>query len=87
MNDAEKRKIYDKFGEEGLKQNNGGGFHDPFDVFRNFGGQQGGQQARRGQNKLAEVEVTLESIYKGDTVTVSNSTASWSRPAYFQGTD
>jgi DnaJ-class molecular chaperone len=32
--DDEKRKIYDRYGEEGLK-NGGqtGGFHDPFDIF------------------------------------------------------
>lgn len=64
--------MYDKFGEEGLKQQGGFGQGDPFDVFRNaFGGQQFGQQARKGQNKMTEVEVTLESIYQGDSITVS----------------
>jgi DnaJ-related protein SCJ1 len=40
--DDEKRSIYDRYGEEGLKQNNGGGggggFHDPFDIFSHFFG-------------------------------------------------
>ncbi|KAK4703615.1 hypothetical protein P7C70_g2601, partial [Phenoliferia sp. Uapishka_3] len=73
LSDAEKRKTYDRYGEEGLKQQGGGGFHDPFDVFRNafggggFGG--GQQQQRRGQNMVAEFEVELEAIYKGDTMT------------------
>lgn len=62
------------YGEEGLKQQqgNGGGFHDPFDVFRNAFGFGGGgqQQQRRGQNMMAEIEVDLGAIYKGDTTTV-----------------
>ncbi|ORY72570.1 hypothetical protein BCR35DRAFT_282007 [Leucosporidium creatinivorum] len=71
LSDPESRKIYDRFGEEGLKQQQGqgGGFHDPFDVFRNAFG--GGNQQRRGQNMIAEMEVDLESIYKGDTMTFS----------------
>lgn len=41
--DDEKRSIYDRYGEEGLKQNNGqgggaGGFHDAFDIFSHFFG-------------------------------------------------
>lgn len=49
--DDEKRSIYDRYGEEGLKQNNGGGhghggFGDPFDIFSHFFG--GG----RGHSKL-----------------------------------
>lgn len=44
--DDEKRSIYDRYGEEGLKQNNGGGgggFHDPFDIFSHFFGGGHGQ--------------------------------------------
>ena len=34
LSDDEKRKIYDQYGEEGLKQNGqGGGFRDPNDLF------------------------------------------------------
>ncbi|SCV69125.1 BQ2448_2145 [Microbotryum intermedium] len=69
LSDPEKRKIYDRFGEEGLKQQqgNGGGFHDPFDIFRQaFGGQQ--QQQRKGNNMVADIEVDLESIYSGDRI-------------------
>ncbi|SGY73050.1 BQ5605_C005g03253 [Microbotryum silenes-dioicae] len=68
LSDPEKRKIYDRFGEEGLKQQQGGGggFHDPFDVFRQaFGGQ---QQQRKGNNMIADIEVDLESIYSGDRI-------------------
>jgi len=49
LSDADKRKIYDQFGEEGLKQSAGmggsagpgggfGGFHDPMDIFKQFFG-------------------------------------------------
>ncbi|KAM0792442.1 hypothetical protein ACM66B_005119 [Microbotryomycetes sp. NB124-2] len=75
LSDPEKRKIYDRYGEEGLKQQgNGGGFHDPFEMFRAaFGGGGGGgqQQQRRGQNMLADLTVELESVYTGDTVQIS----------------
>lgn len=35
LSDEKKRDIYDRYGEEGLKQDQqgGGGFHDPFDIF------------------------------------------------------
>ena len=38
MTDAEKRKVYDQYGEEGLKQmgqggGGGGGGHNPMDIF------------------------------------------------------
>ncbi|GAA5859269.1 hypothetical protein JCM1840_003826 [Sporobolomyces johnsonii] len=74
LSDPEKRKTYDRYGEEGLKQReNGGGSGDPFDVFRRafgFGG--GGQQGqRRGQNMLAEIEVDLKAVYEGDSMKFS----------------
>ncbi|KAI9221756.1 hypothetical protein BC828DRAFT_421948 [Blastocladiella britannica] len=46
LNDEEKRRIYDQYGEDGLKQGGGnggggggqgfGGFHDPFDIFNQY---------------------------------------------------
>lgn len=69
MSDKEKRKTYDQYGEEGLKKQQGGGFHDPFDIFRNAFGGGGQQQQRRGQNMVADVEVDLQSIYTGDSMT------------------
>ncbi|KAK4058724.1 DnaJ- protein scj1 [Microbotryomycetes sp. JL221] len=76
LSDPEKRKIYDRYGQEGLNQhtNGGGGFHDPFEMFRQaFGGGGTGQQQqqRRGQNMLADLTIELESVYTGDTVTIS----------------
>ena len=41
LSDKEKRDIYDKYGEDGLKEGGGGG--DPFDLFgQMFGGGRGG---------------------------------------------
>lgn len=52
LHDKEKRQIYDKFGEEGLNQNQGNGgqaFHNFHDFFREFDAFQGGhQQGHRG---------------------------------------
>lgn len=67
LSDAEKRKIYDQYGEEGLKrhQAQGGGGADPFDVFSRFFG--GGQQRqrdgkRKGPTMVTEMEVELEDV-------------------------
>jgi len=41
LSDPESRKVYDKYGAEGLKQQQGGGgahMHDPFDIFAKFFG-------------------------------------------------
>lgn len=38
LSDDKKRQIYDKYGEEGLKQQSQGGFHNPFDIFASFFG-------------------------------------------------
>ncbi len=47
LKDADKRKLYDQFGEEGLKQQGHRGNSDPFDLFNSFGFNFGG--AGRGQ--------------------------------------
>lgn len=81
LSDKDKRQIYDRHGEAGLKQSesNGGGpggGGDPFDVFRRAfgfggGGAGGGSGQRRGQNMLAEIEVDLKAMYQGDSIKVS----------------
>ncbi|KAI8072592.1 hypothetical protein BC940DRAFT_269261 [Gongronella butleri] len=75
--DDEKRGIYDRYGEEGLKQHNGGGggspFHNPFDMFSHFFGGggfggHGGHQEKRGPDEQVRLEVTLEDLYNGKEV-------------------
>ncbi|KAL0212086.1 hypothetical protein RCL1_005712 [Eukaryota sp. TZLM3-RCL] len=69
LNDAEKRRIYDQYGEEGLSGQGGMGGGNPFDIFEMFG--MGGGQ--RGRSKTAaddivhEMSVSLEDLYNGKT--------------------
>lgn len=73
LQDKEKREIFDRYGEEGLKRHSQGGGAggggqggDPFDLFsRFFGGQGHFRGARRGPNMEARVQVTLKDIYIG----------------------
>ncbi|KAK7208241.1 hypothetical protein BZA70DRAFT_273228 [Myxozyma melibiosi] len=74
LQDKEKRSIFDRYGEEGLKQRTGGGGGggggqhggDPFDLFsRFFGGGGHFRGARRGPNMEARVQVSLKDIYVG----------------------
>lgn len=73
LSDPELRQTYDRYGEEGLKQreSGGGAGGDPYDIFRQAFGFGGGQQQRRGQNMLAEIEVDLKAMYEGDSMKVS----------------
>lgn len=74
--DDEKRGIYDRYGEDGLKQNAGGGgnpFHDPFDIFSHFfggGNRQRQQQENRGPDVVVPLEVTLEDLFNGANIEV-----------------
>ncbi|RIA89230.1 hypothetical protein C1645_772896 [Glomus cerebriforme] len=76
LSDDEKRQIYDKYGEEGLKQQNqgGGGFHNPFDIFASFfGGGHFGHQSqseRQGPSIVMELEVELKELYLGTQIEV-----------------
>ncbi|KAJ8019764.1 DnaJ-like subfamily B member 11 [Holothuria leucospilota] len=75
LSDDEQRKIYDKHGEEGLKEH-GGGHHDPFSsFFGDFsfafgGGHQRDPEIPRGDSIVMDLEVTLEELYSGDFVEV-----------------
>lgn len=68
LSDTETRGIYDRHGEEGLKQHEarkaGGGQQDMFSRF--FGG--GQQQEQRGPGLLTNLEVDLADMYSGRTV-------------------
>ncbi|GBB92234.1 hypothetical protein RclHR1_01990006 [Rhizophagus clarus] len=74
LSDDEKRQIYDKYGEEGLKQQSQGGFHNPFDIFASFfGGTHFGHQSqseRQGPSTVMELEVELKELYLGTQVEV-----------------
>ncbi|KAI0322621.1 hypothetical protein OF83DRAFT_1167486 [Amylostereum chailletii] len=72
LSDSEKRRIYDQYGEDGLKAHEGGQpFHaNPFDMFSSFfgGGHHGHDQVRRGPTSVSEFEVTLADVYKGASI-------------------
>ncbi|KAF9361864.1 DnaJ- protein scj1 [Mortierella sp. AD094] len=77
LSDKDKKSIYDRYGEEGLKQQEGqgqGGFHDPFDIFAQFFGggsrHQHGAQERKGPEVRLELEVTLEELYSGTSIEI-----------------
>jgi DnaJ-related protein SCJ1 len=79
--DDDKRKIYDTYGEEGLKQHaNGGGgggyeFHDPFDIFAQFAGF-GFKRRASGETKThspsihVDLPVSLKEIFFGAKIEV-----------------
>ncbi|KAG5436929.1 hypothetical protein PCANB_001339 [Pneumocystis canis] len=73
LSNPEKRKIYDMYGEEGLKrQEEGGGseYQDPFDFFSkifesHFHG------TKRGPNMEKIIEMELEELYYGGVFTIN----------------
>ncbi|KAJ1815942.1 DnaJ- protein scj1, partial [Coemansia sp. RSA 2599] len=81
LSDDEKREIYNRYGEEGLKNQGGagggGGFHDPFDIFAQFFGghvrfnQRGGARAKpRGPDAHIRVPVSLLELYTGTEIEI-----------------
>eukprot|EP00730_Choanoeca_flexa_P012546 TRINITY_DN437_c0_g1_i1.p1 TRINITY_DN437_c0_g1~~TRINITY_DN437_c0_g1_i1.p1 ORF type:complete len:363 (+),score=97.90 TRINITY_DN437_c0_g1_i1:50-1138(+) len=80
LSDDEKRPLYDKHGEEGLKQ--GAQQHDAGDIFSsmfgggffnmNFGGggRGGERQVQRGDDIHLDLDVTLEDLYNGAFIEV-----------------
>lgn len=76
LSDAEKRKIYDRHGEEGVQKNaNMGDSQDPFESFFgdffSFGGSREERNQRpRGGDVVMDLRVTLEEIYSGNFIEV-----------------
>ncbi|XP_033133236.1 chaperone protein dnaJ 2-like [Brassica rapa] len=84
LSEAEKREIYDLYGEDALKEGmgGGGGGHDPFDIFSSFfggggggqpfgGGRSRGKRQRRGEDVVHPLKVSLEDLYLGTTKKLS----------------
>ena len=76
LSDPDKRKIYDQYGEEGIKEGMGQGageFGDIFDLLRGggMGGGLGGFQQKRRNKKSRPLQfqlvVDLEDVYVGNT--------------------
>ncbi|PIA61151.1 hypothetical protein AQUCO_00300580v1 [Aquilegia coerulea] len=80
LSDQEKRSIYDRYGEEGLKQHaasggrGGGGGMNIQDLFSSFFGGGGGEEEEerivKGDDVIVELEATLEDLYMGGTLKV-----------------
>ncbi|CDK28407.1 unnamed protein product [Kuraishia capsulata CBS 1993] len=77
LSDPKKRKLYDQYGVEGVKNGGGGGGggggqYDPFDMFSHFfggggHGGGGGQGKRRGNDASVSIDFTLKQFYNGET--------------------
>lgn len=69
LKDAEKRKIYDQYGEDAIKEGmgsggGGGGMGDIFDILSG-GGRRSQPRERRGENVVHRLKVSLEEMYSG----------------------
>jgi len=73
LSDDDKRQVYDRHGEEGLKEGDSGGdpFGSFFGGFNFFGGgmrQQGERDVPRGGTIKMDLDVTLEELYTGNFI-------------------
>ncbi|KAG9102988.1 DnaJ- protein scj1 [Ceratobasidium sp. 370] len=67
LSDSQKRAIYDRHGEAGLKQHEGGqNAPDPFSMFSSFFGGGHAEQSRKGPVMFTEFEVSLADMYSGN---------------------
>lgn len=69
LSDEKKISVYDKYGEQGLKES-GGEYHSPFDIFDMFFG--GGRRRRpgekeKGRDTIHQLKVTLDELYNSAT--------------------
>lgn len=82
LGDEEKRRLYDQYGEEGLKHSGQQNFHNPFDIFSAFGGggggfnfrsnSGGGQMQNKGPDLEIELEVSLKDLYLGRVLDIAH---------------
>ncbi|KAA8543042.1 hypothetical protein F0562_021463 [Nyssa sinensis] len=77
LSDSNKRSIYDRYGEEGLKQHaasgGGGGGMNMQDIFRSFFGEDQMEEEEKivkGDDVIVELEATLEDLYMGGSLKV-----------------
>lgn len=76
LSDAEKRKMYDRCGEDCLKKDGMMDNSDPFASFFGdfgfpFGGEQQNHDIPRGANVVMDLYVTLEELYTGNFVEIT----------------
>ncbi|XP_071825441.1 dnaJ homolog subfamily A member 1-like [Apostichopus japonicus] len=67
LSDKKKRELYDKGGEQAIKEDGsgGGGFHNPMDIFDMFFGSQRHSRKRRCKDVVHQLSVSLEELYNG----------------------
>ena len=76
LSNAEKRKLFDQHGEQGVKEGGGGGGHNPVDIFDMFFGGGGGlgvmfghgggkRGPRKTKNLVHQLSTTLKEMYNG----------------------
>jgi len=93
LKDTDKRAAYDRYGHAAFEQGGsgmrggGGGFHDPFDIFREvFGGSafddffgggssRGGSASQAGSDLRYDIEISLVEAFKGTEKEISYRTA------------
>ena len=75
LSDREKREMYDKYGEDGLKEGGGpgaGGMGDLFDLLSGGGGRRQQQQGpKKGKPVMHPLKCTLEEIYAGKSTKIA----------------
>jgi DnaJ-related protein SCJ1 len=75
LSDEDRKAKYDRYGEEGLAGDAGGGGHDPFDIFSQFFGGGGRrrreQEPSRGPDVIVPLRVSLADLYKGKSLQFS----------------